>query len=385
MSYANASCPNQCFTMPERPLFPQALTTSLHARVKNEDSTLYISSVASVRSRSNKRNTKSVNYAEIDNDRIFMEDGDDNEATFSPNDETPVSSPFQGTSIVSATHFEGKPAVPSKGLSFDDMDSINNASIPEIMIPVRVNVEHNGNKVVDFFMWNANETLITPEAFAVIFCSDLSLPSAYASQIALSIKQQISEYINVSSIQFPAHDANGDGLHAVIHLSFNLGRQLYEDRFEWDLSSSELTPEEFAAGVVADMGLPLEFVPAIAHALNEQILRMKKEFIENQSHSALLTRDISLQNQAYQSVPNEHGITHDFQGLRYDSGRLGKDWTPSVETLSHWEMEKKEIERERNIRRLKRESVRIGDDAGGAKKRAFRKRHDELDGLLKTY
>lgn len=51
------------------------------------------------------------------------------------------------------------------------------------------------------------------------------------------------------------------------------------DHIEWDLLSP-LTPEEFAKGLCADIGLTGEAAPLIAHAIHEEILKHKRDAIE---------------------------------------------------------------------------------------------------------
>ena len=62
---------------------------------------------------------------------------------------------------------------------------------------------NTNQKLIDSFMWNLNESLITPTEFAEIVCSDLDLPFSMAAQIADSINQQIEEYSYASNLQLP--------------------------------------------------------------------------------------------------------------------------------------------------------------------------------------
>ena len=49
-------------------------------------------------------------------------------------------------------------------------------------------------------MWNMNETLITPESFARIFCADLDLPlQPWVDTIAAQIRAQIEDHEGVAS------------------------------------------------------------------------------------------------------------------------------------------------------------------------------------------
>ncbi len=43
------------------------------------------------------------------------------------------------------------------------------------------------------------------------------------------------------------------------------------DQFEWDLSNSQNSPEEFAAKLCADLGLGGEFVTTIAYSIRGQL------------------------------------------------------------------------------------------------------------------
>ncbi|ODV96335.1 hypothetical protein PACTADRAFT_49695 [Pachysolen tannophilus NRRL Y-2460] len=351
----------------EKPTFPQALTTSFPSRLKNENTALFITLNTG---RNTKRNaTHVVNYAEFDND--FFDDNDNDQDFVLEN----ASSSLPQQNNLDLSNFEGKLATMTKHLEYNENDLIYNASLPEILIPIRISLDYQTNKITDFFMWNINETLMTPENFAIITCNDLELPNSYANQISNSIRQQVEEYQNLASIPLPEGET-----HVIINLSVNLDKQFYEDKFEWDLANSQLLPEDFAETVARDLGLSLEFKAAIAHSLHETLLKLKKEFIENNQLTLLQQYDISKLNFCYQTTSNAYGISYDQQGLRYDTKNFGSDWSPAVETLSQWEIEKREIERERNIRRLKRETMRIGDDYGGPTKRRYRRRLDELDG-----
>ncbi|GMF82508.1 unnamed protein product [[Candida] boidinii] len=134
------------------------------------------------------------------------------------------------------------------------------------------------------------------------------------------------------------------------------------------------------------MSLPREFKSSIAASLHELILKYKLEFLSNEQLLLYNNQNLPNSNEVYQSNINIEGIYSNHQGLRYDLKTLGKSWIPNVEILTQWEIEKREIERERNIRRLKRESMRVNDDYnnGTSKRRSTRRRYDELEGTWKT-
>ena len=61
-------------------------------------------------------------------------------------------------------------------LCFDDIDqqaASENAQQPDLLVPIRIDLELDGQKIRDTFTWNKNEQLVTPEIFAEILCDDL--------------------------------------------------------------------------------------------------------------------------------------------------------------------------------------------------------------------
>lgn len=96
-----------------------------------------------------------------------------------------------------------------------------NAAQVEALVPIRLDMEIDGQKLRDAFTWNMNgennsvvpsswnnlwfllskvpvfssEKLMTPEMFAEILCDDLDLnPLAFVPAVASAIRQQIESY-----------------------------------------------------------------------------------------------------------------------------------------------------------------------------------------------
>lgn len=147
-----------------------------------------------------------------------------------------------------------------------------------------------------------------------------------------------------------------DTYRCIINLSLNLSSMLYTDKFEWSLLHPPGTAEAFAKTTCADLGLTGEWIPAMTHAIYEAVLRLKKEACEA---GGLVAGWGGLQ----QELPNDaaHGSE---AGWRYDPDHLGDDWEPKVEFLTKEDMEKREGDRERQIRRLRRETARFSSTAG---------------------
>lgn len=345
--------------------YVQALCTSLPKRLQDSTNSLILNTQPT--GRQAKRAAAQVNYAED-----FVNDDFDLEDSPSLNNQSRAAAINSQQSQINVQKFTAaKATIPMKDLE-NESKILEQSHKPQIPIPIKLSVEFpNGNsKLVDFFTWDLNESLITPSQFAEILCNDLDLPNSMQLQVAESINQQIEDYAFVANLQLPLSNP----YIVIIDLSVSLHNQLFQDRFEWDLNQTEITPEEFAKIVVAESALAKEFAPAIAHALHENIIRVKKEIVDG-------------------TYNNELNNLHQLRGLIFDSGiRIntessvlnGNDrWQPIVEMLTPSEIERRDLERSRNLRRLKRENAKRGDfdDFGALKRRNIGNRR-KLDELL---
>ncbi|KAI9790272.1 MAG: Chromatin structure remodeling complex protein sfh1 [Peltula sp. TS41687] len=146
-----------------------------------------------------------------------------------------------------------------------------------------------------------------------------------------------------------------DTYRCIITLNVNLFDKLYTDKFEWSLLHPPGTAERFAKQTCADLGLAGEWVPAITHAIYEAVLRLKKKVCES---GGLVG--------GYGSGGEVDNMAVDGQeaGWRFDNEQLAEEWEPKVETLTKEEIEKREGDRERQIRRLRRETARFSSSTG---------------------
>lgn len=269
-------------------------------------------------------------------------------------------------------------------------------------------------RIKDTFLWNLHEALATPEEFAIGFVRDLDLPNPQVTTMNISsqIRQQLEEYAGVAlhplfqSSQIapaapgtsvppqtePSRDTSmtpaatyaatpdsrsnpvatvtvtkealvndsllnpDDAYRCLIYLNINLQNKLYTDRFEWSLLHPPGMAEEFAQITCADLHLGGEWVSAISHGIYEAVLKLKKEVCESGGLvSGINGYGNEIDNQAANGVE---------AGWRYDPETLGDEWEPKVETLSKEEIERREGDRERQIRRLRRETARFSSTTG---------------------
>ncbi|OQD72445.1 hypothetical protein PENDEC_c021G06111 [Penicillium decumbens] len=265
-------------------------------------------------------------------------------------------------------------------------------------------------RIKDTFLWNLHEALATPEEFAIGFVRDLDLPNPQATAMTISnqVRQQLEEFAGVAlhplfsstqlapapsappqteasrdpsmtpavtNVETPENRANGatvtvtkdalvndsllnpdDAYRCLINLNINLQNKLYTDKFEWSLLHPPGMAEEFAKITCADLHLGGEWVSAISHGIYEAALKLKKEVCESGGlMSGINGYGNEIDNQAANGVE---------AGWRYDPETLGDEWEPKVETLSKEEIERREGDRERQIRRLRRETARFSSTAG---------------------
>jgi chromatin structure-remodeling complex subunit SFH1 len=255
-------------------------------------------------------------------------------------------------------------------------------------------------RIKDSFLWNLHESLMTPDQFAKVFVvmhplfnptSTTTETRNISTRVPISREVSSTPFAHTPSVQQPQtngvntpnvaqtplpNDANvsavaqplppssvhnpDDAYRCIISLSINLMNRLYTDKFEWSLMHPAGFPEIFAKQTCADLGLSGEWVPALAHAIYEAVLKLKKDYCEN---NGSLLGVIGSGVDAWGQIDNEAAEVHcdgalaigEAAGWRFDNDDLGAEWQPHVEVLSKDEIEKREGDRERQIRRQRRE------------------------------
>ena len=204
-------------------------------------------------------------------------------------------------------------------LCFDDSDpgSVHdNASLPEQLVPIRMDMDIEGQKLRDTFLWNKAETLVTPEMFAETICDDLDLnPVNFVPAIAAAIQQQLDA--------FPTEQDNllkeQTDQRVVIKLNIHIGNISLVDQFEWDLAEERNSPEEFAKKLCGELSLGGEFVTAIAYSIRGQVrisqcifttphTNLLPRFFLLSSSACLAPEDVRLLRQPPPSDPD--GLSH---------------------------------------------------------------------------
>ncbi|KAJ3884956.1 hypothetical protein GG344DRAFT_91416 [Lentinula edodes] len=266
-----------------------------------------------------------------------------------------------------------------------------------ILIPVRLefDVPELGLRIRDVFLWNLHEPSssgITPEVFAAQFCRDLDIGvDPYGEIVARQIRAQVEDARGeawvgwMDSLAFsedqdssPTQNTNPE-CRVILSLDVQISTHHLTDHIEWDLLSP-LTPEAFSLQLCADLGLSGEAIPLIAHAIHEELCRHRRDVVDwgvLGAHPPLNSNSNS-NSGIGGSVGDSEGTVKDRTGLglgslgrpsRERDGRYPKplrsawrDWAEAEEYATRWEVlspeevERREVERERAGRRLRRET-----------------------------
>ncbi|MCO5550403.1 hypothetical protein L7F22_003887 [Adiantum nelumboides] len=140
----------------------------------------------------------------------------------------------------------------------------------ENLIPIRIDVEVEGQRFKDAFTWNPNELDVEITAFARRTVKDLNLPMAFLPLIAQSIQTQVNEFRSYEGLEMIA----GERVHC-LKLDLRVNNTVIRDQFLWDLGNLESNPEEFARCLCKDLELEdPEVGPAVAFAIREQLYEL---------------------------------------------------------------------------------------------------------------
>ncbi|KAG8746893.1 SWI/SNF chromatin-remodeling complex subunit [Ceratobasidium sp. 423] len=254
----------------------------------------------------------------------------------------------------------------------------------ELLVPIRLEIDHDHYRLRDTFTWNLNDPVITPEIFAQCLCDDYQIQSnSVAQAVAKSITEQLQEHrahivepvsgpksevvrgeISEKGEEWWARwrrreegvemevDDEGDTemneeLRVYVKVDVLVGTINLTDQFEWDINDPNNSPEEFAETYCRELGLGGEFKTAVAHAIREQVsVYQKSLFLVGHPFDGTPIADDELRTAM---LPP---IDHSF---RFDRTLL-EQFTPQLNVLQESEIERNEREREKELKRKRRQT-----------------------------
>lgn len=217
------------------------------------------------------------------------------------------------------------------------------STMQEELVPIRLDIEVDGFRLNDTFLWNLHENEIPVDTFAQIICVDFNIPFNPAKNLIVkSIEEQIRDF---SVYGLSSNDEVFD-LRILIKLDIIIDNIHLVDRFEWDLNCSRNSPELFALSLCLELGLDNQFQTAISHAIREQSFLFRKSLIL--AGYTVNDGKIQISDDELASL-----VMLPVDGRIRDSPDLNM-FSPILEKLTDAEIEKLELSRERESRRKRR-------------------------------
>ncbi|CAE6541305.1 unnamed protein product [Rhizoctonia solani] len=267
----------------------------------------------------------------------------------------------------------------------------------ELLVPIRLEIDHDHFRLRDTFTWNLNDPVITPEVFAQCLCDDYQISSNSVVQAVAKredVRGKMSEAkeewwpkwrsredVDEPEAELEEKDKEtNEELPVLVKVDVIVGTMDLTDQFEWDINDAHNSPEEFAEVYCKELGLGGEFKTA------DELLSQIKTTLE-QNNNTLTEEDQHLQTLSQKSM-NRKAIReqvsvyqkslflvgHPFDGtpiaddelkmamlppidhsFRFDHAPL-EQLTPQLDVLQETEIERNERERERKLKRKRRQT-----------------------------
>ncbi|KAJ7913554.1 SNF5-domain-containing protein [Mycena leptocephala] len=213
------------------------------------------------------------------------------------------------------------------------------------LVPIRVEFETETHRIRDCF----------------IFCTDLDLPPVpWVETVTNQIRAQLEEHEAIARLELTNDNFDAAGeeqvpeCRVILSIDVQIANHHLLDHIEWDLLSP-LTPEVFATTLCCELGLTGEAVPLIAHAIHEELMKHKKDAVEWGVVDGGGMRDktgLGLGSVARGRGPKAlESVWRDWQEA--------DEFRTRFEVLTAEEVERREVERERASRRLRRETSKF--------------------------
>ncbi|KAL0907269.1 hypothetical protein M5K25_021669 [Dendrobium thyrsiflorum] len=144
----------------------------------------------------------------------------------------------------------------------------------ENLIPIRLDIENEGQRFKDSFTWNPTDPDSEVISFAKRTVKDLKLPPIFITQISQSIHSQLAEFRSYEGQEMHLKERI-----VPIKLDIRVNNTVIRDQFLWDISNLESDPEEFARTLCKDLDIEdLEVGPTIAVCIREQLFEVRFTF-----------------------------------------------------------------------------------------------------------
>ncbi|MQM02333.1 hypothetical protein Taro_035098 [Colocasia esculenta] len=224
-----------------------------------------------------------------------------------------------------------------------------NRPTSENLVPIRLDIEVDGQRFKDAFTWNPSDPDSEVISFAKRTVKDLKLPPIFVTHIAQSIQSQLAEFRSLEGQEMYSTEKI-----MILKLDLRVNNTIIRDQFLWDLSNFNSDPEEFARTFCTDLDISdPEVGPAIAVSIREQLYEMA---IQNVA-SAREIRMVKKGRRGLEHLSSSKGGNNSLDlaksfGSKASVLRKRKEWHlygPIVDTLTNEEVDAVEAKEDRNL------------------------------------
>ena len=160
----------------------------------------------------------------------------------------------------------------------------------ELLVPLKWDITYGGARFVDSFCWPLYGSLLSTDEFTSRTCMDYNLPNGFYHRMTMQMNEQLESFrlliSQLHNLSFTADNVPwAQRLCELqeIQLSIRLNNIEFSNTVHWDLRNADITPEIFARRTSADLGLPPQMEPAIAHKIRETIFRLMLQWLDEPS------------------------------------------------------------------------------------------------------
>ncbi|KQK07641.1 chromatin structure-remodeling complex protein BSH isoform X2 [Brachypodium distachyon] len=205
------------------------------------------------------------------------------------------------------------------------------------LVPIRVDVEVDGQRYRDAFTWNPRDPDSEIISFAKRTAKDLKLPASFVPQMLQSIQGQLAEFRSYEGQEMQIKEKI-----MPLKIDLRVNNTLVRDQFLWDIGNLDSDPEEFARTLCDDLNITdPEVGPAIAVSIREQLYE-----IASQSVSAMREAKVSKKRRAPEFASNSKAMNNAVDMFKYFGSkgsviRKRKEWylyAPVVDVVPNEEV-----------------------------------------------
>jgi hypothetical protein len=222
-------------------------------------------------------------------------------------------------------------------------------------VPVKLDLEIDGYKLRDSFLWSLPDAGLSPEEFAQMTCEDFELPpSLFVQPIAKAIQEQLQEYQEfLGMLRMMGGLKAFVGIRGLVRLDVTIEHISLLDRFEWDLGDRRSSPEAFCETYTKELALGPQFVAAIAVDIYEQVYLLRRALLQSGFQRDPNTGHLNrLQDP---DLAELIAVSTESSPFMRDPTRLD-EFTPLVTYLDALELDRLEVSRDRDARRKRRQA-----------------------------